>query len=362
MWYLLRPDAAIALEDPLVKKILPRYVKVVKDKLPARFQIAKRIAFDFSQKLSTQQLWKEHSKLMKKFYKTKDAIDAGKLNLNDLEIQKSSLLDLKILLTQKIMESCELCERKCRVNRLEGELGECKIGNKCIISSEGPHYGEESYYVPSYTIFFYSCNFHCQYCQNYMISQRLEEGTFVTSQFLARRIEEMRANGFRNANFVGGEPTPQLLWILEALKNCKANIPTLWNSNMYMSEKTMQILDGIVDVYLTDLKYGNDDCALRLSKVSNYWKVATRNHLLAAKQTELTIRQLVLPSHVECCTFVILKWIAKNLKNKCLVNIMDQYYPCYLANQYPEINRRLTEDEYQKALEKAEELKLNVKD
>lgn len=361
MWRLLRSDAFIALEDPLVKKILPRYIKVVKNKLPANFQIAKRIAFNFDKKAPTTQLWKEHFKLMKKFYKIKKAVDNGKLKINDLEIPRFSLLDLKIVLTKELMKSCELCERKCRVNRLRGELGECKIGNEPIISSEGPHYGEESYYVPSYTIFFYSCNFHCQYCQNFSISQRLEEGTFITSQFLARRIEEMKVLGFRNVNFVGGSPTPQLVWILEALKFCNTNIPTLWNSNMYMTEKTMEILDGIVDVYLTDLKYGNDECALRLSKVQNYWEIVTRNHLLAAKQTELTIRQLVLPNHLDCCTFPILEWIAKNIKNKCLVNIMDQYYPCYRAKEYPEMNRRLTEEEYQNALARAKKLKINLR-
>ena len=361
-WYLIRPDCLRALEDPLVKKVLPRYVKVVKDELPARFQIAKRIVFEFDESLSEAELWKEHGKLMKKFYETLAFIDKGKLDIKDLEIPRFSLLDLKIILTKDILKSCELCERKCRVNRLKGEKGACKIGNKCIISSEQVHLGEESYYTPSHTIFFWSCNMFCVFCQNYLMSFRLEPGTPVTPKFLARRIEKRRKEGCRNVNFVGSEPTPFLLWILEALKECKVNVPTLWNSNMFMSEKTMKILDGVVDVYLTDFKFGPGECSERLTRVKDYWKVVTRNHLIAAKQTELTVRHLILPNHVECCSFPILEWISKHLKDKCLLNLMDQYFPHHLAKEYPEINRRITEEEYRKVVEKAKELGLNLKD
>lgn len=352
---MLRPDAVKALEDPLVKKVLPRYIKVVKDELPAKFQIAKRISVkSFS--------WKEHEKQMKKFYKLQEKIDKGKVSLSKLRIPKSSLLDLKIFLVKEIMESCELCEQKCRVNRLKDELGVCKVGKECLISSEFIHTGEESYYVPSHTIFFWSCNMQCIFCQNYSISHRLEPGIKVEPEFLSRVIEKRRLEGCRNLNLVGGEPTPSLLWILEALSSCEVNTPVLWNSNMYMSERSMKILDGIVDVYLTDFKFGPADCSRRLTIAKNYWDVVTRNHLFAATQTELTIRHLILPNHVECCSFLILNWIAKNIKNKCLVNVMDQYYPCYRASEFPEIDRRISAGEYTAVLERARRLGVNVKD
>jgi putative pyruvate formate lyase activating enzyme len=359
--YLLRPDAIKALDDPMVKRILPRYVKIVKDQAIAKFQIAKRIKFETKRNMGIQELWKTHSDLMKQFYKTIENLDKGKVKLNDLEKPEFSLLDLKIRLTEEIMKSCELCEHFCRVNRLKGKLGFCKVGNQCLISSEQIHLGEESFYVPSHTIFFWSCNMQCVFCQNYMMSFRLESGIPVTSEFLARRIEKRREEGCRNVNFVGSEPTMFLLWILKALKHCNANTPTLWNSNMYMSEKTMEILDGIVDVYLTDFKYGPGKCSERLTKVKNYWDVITRNHLIAANQTEVTIRHLILPNHVRCCSFPVLEWIANNIKDKCLINPMDQYYPCYLAKQHPEINRRITEEEYQEVLKKAKDLNLNIK-
>ena len=361
-WYLIRPGCLRALEDPLVKKILPRYVKVVEDKKIARFQIVKRVPCKHSiENLGEEKLWKIHDELMKKFYEMMRTLDEGKKKLKEFKIPSRSLLDLKIKLTEEIMKSCELCERKCHVNRLEGELGFCKVGKGCLISSEFIHMGEEPFVTPSHTIFFMGCTFHCQYCQNWSISQWYETGYEISPKELAVRIERRREEGARNVNFVGGEPTPSLLCILKTLNACNANVPVIWNSNFYMSEKTMKILEGIVDMYLSDFKYGNDECALRLSKVSRYFDVCKRNHLIASKTTEITVRHLVLPNHVECCTFPVLEWIASNLKDKCIVNIMDQYTPYWKANEYPEINRRITREEYQKTLEKAEILGLNVK-
>lgn len=356
---IIETDTKRPLANRVIKKILPRYMNVAEDKLPAKFQIAKRIVVDFDKSLTTTQLWKEHEKLMKNFYETKEVIDKKKLKIEDLEIPRFSLLDLKILLAKETMKACELCERGCGVNRLEGELGTCKIGNKCKISSEFIHTGEESFYCPSHTIFFYSCNMFCLFCQNFTISHRLEPGTPVTPQVLARVIENRRKQGCRNVNFVGGEATMHLFWILEALKECQLNTPVLWNSNMFMSNKTMKILDGVVDVYLTDFKYGPDECSEHLTKVKDYWNVVTRNHLIAANQTEVTVRHLVLPNHVECCSIPILEWVANNIKDKCLVNIMDQYHPCFIAKQYPEINRRINEEELERTISYAKSLNLN---
>ena len=355
--YLLRPDAVKALDDPMVKGILPRYVKIVKDQAIGNFQLAKRIEFKQTKKSGIDTLWKTHSKLMKKFYETRDKVDKGKLKLKNLK--KPSLLDLKIKLTEEIMKSCELCERKCHVNRMEGERGICKVGNECLISSEFMHMGEEAHISPSHTIFFMGCTLHCQFCQNFSISQWYEAGYLIKPEELAIRIERRRKEGSRNINFVGGEPTPSLLCILKILNSCEVNIPVIWNSNFYMSEKTMKILDGIVDMHLSDFKYGNNECALRLSKAPNYFDVCSRNHLIATKDTEITIRHLVLPNHVECCTKPILKWIADNIREKAIVNIMAQYRPEFKTHEYPDINRSITREEIEEAINYAKKLNIN---
>ena len=350
MWELLRPDAINAFKHPLVLKILPRYIKVSTDELPCNFLIAKKIEVgDFS--------WKEHSRGMKRLKEMRKDLDEGKMKLDEMENPEKSLLDLKIKLVEDMMKACELCEHKCFVNRMKGERGLCHLGKDMLISSEFIHMGEEFFITPSHTIFFYSCNMKCVFCQNYTISHMMEEGKKIGEKELARLIEEKR-DVVRNVNFVGGEPTMHLLGILKTLRECKRNVPVVWNSNMYMSEKTMKILDGIVDVYLTDFKFGKT-CGEKYTCVKDYWKIVTRNHLLASEQAEVVVRHLVLPNHVECCSFVILEWLAEHLKGRCIVNIMDQYRPEFKAFRYPEIARSLKVSEFHRVVEKAEQLGLD---
>ncbi|MEM5828632.1 MAG: radical SAM protein [Candidatus Aenigmatarchaeota archaeon] len=256
----------------------------------------------------------------------------------------------------EIIKSCELCERKCKIERNKTK-GFCRAPNKIMISSEFLHYGEESFLVPSHTIFFMGCNFHCVYCQNWAISNWIEEGIEVSPRELAIIIRNRFREGAKNVNFVGGEPTPYLPFILEILANLKklkVPIPIVWNSNFYMSVKSMEILNEVIDLFLPDFKYGNNRCARRLSKVEKYFEVVTRNLKLA--KGEICIRHLILPNHIYCCSYKIIKWIARNLKEKCIVNIMDQYYPTFEAYNYNEINRRITTEEYNKVVELANKL------
>lgn len=269
--------------------------------------------------------------------------------------RQNSSLEAKIKKAEKLVEKCCFCERRCGVNRKKGELGWCKVGYEARVSSAFQHIGEESELIPSGTIFFSGCNFHCVYCQNWDISQYPNSGRVWSPSEIARWIENC---GCINVNFVGGEPTPNLHWILKALKECNANIPVIWNSNMYMSEEAMQILDGVVDVYLADFRYGNSECALKYSKVPKYFETVSRNFLLAKKQAEILLRLLVLPGHIECCDKPIIKWIAENLGNDVRINIMSQYRPQYEASKYTEINRRLARDEYCSVVDYAKQLGL----
>ena len=361
MKYFSTPDALSTLDAPIIKKIFPRYRKIVQGQLPAVFHISKRIKAEFNESQDTEALWHVHGRLMSVFREIRRKTDDSKTKepLGGLKTGERSLLDLKLLLAGRVMESCQLCERRCGANRWAGELGVCRVGNRCLISSEFIHMGEEPYITPSHTIFFMGCPFKCQFCQNWAISQWYEEGTEVDGKTLAGIIDAGRKEGARNVNFVGGEPTPHLFWIIEALKHSVENVAVIWNSNIYMTEKTMNILDGIVDMYLSDFKYGNDDCALRLSKVKGYFGVAARNHLAGAEHAELTVRHLVLPGHIECCTKPVLEWIAGNIKDRCLVNLMDQYYPCWKAYLYPDINRGLAPSEFEEAAGFATRLGIN---
>jgi putative pyruvate formate lyase activating enzyme len=321
--------------------MLENYVKILRGEKEPAYQMAKKIPVSFDSKDDLEKLWNIHEKTIK--------------NLNPKnEIQKPNLLDLKIEISRRILKSCEFCERKCKIDR-NYQIGFCKIGVKPRIASMFSHWGEEAVLIPSGTIFFSGCNFHCVYCQNWDISQRIG-GEELSPKEVVNWVEN---SGCINVNWVGGEPTPNLHYILECLKLMKGNLPSVWNSNMYISEKAMKLLAGTQDIFLTDFKYGNDKCASRLSKVENYLEIVKRNHLLASKQAELIIRHLVLPNHIECCTRPILEWIKENIPNS-VVNVMDQYRPVYKAKNYPEINRTLKLDEYRKSEEFAKELNLKM--
>jgi putative pyruvate formate lyase activating enzyme len=350
---LLRPDAVYALEDEDVKRILKKYVEIVNNRVPAKFLLLKTFEVEIPKDASLKELWKLHDGLMKEFKENETS---------KLKFYKTNLLTLKKFIANKIIKECQFCEWKCNVDRTKGYKGFCQVGNEIRISSEFIHMGEESFITPSHTIFFWSCNMQCIFCQNYTISYRLEKGEVIEPKVLAKIIEKRRKEGCRNVNLVGGEPTPYLNNILEVFEYVNENLPIVWNSNMYMSELSMKLLDGFVDVYLTDFKFGPGKCSEELTKVKNYWDIVARNHLLASKQAEVVIRHLILPNHVECCTFPILEWISKNLGKNCIVNIMDQYHPYFKAFENEKISRRITIEEYRKALDKAKELGLIVKD
>lgn len=271
--------------------------------------------------------------------------------------RKEALLKRRVASAFKILENCELCERKCHIDRTKAKLGVCHVGDEMLVSSTLVHLGEEQFLVPSFTVFFWSCTFQCQFCQNWRLSQRFEQPMRMTERELAGIID--RHAYCRNVNFVGGDPTPQLPFILKTLSLMECELPVVWNSNFYLSEKAMRLLKGLVDVYLPDFKYGNDECAERLSKVKDYMRITTRNHLLAFKDAELVIRHLVMPNHVECCSKPILEWVAEHLGDRVIVNIMDQYRPAWKASQYEDINRSITREEFNDVVSHAEDLGLN---
>jgi putative pyruvate formate lyase activating enzyme len=340
-----------AFDDGGVKKALGRYVRVMRDELPARFMLCKSTPAEIPEEISA--CWKEHSAAMKRFSKS-----IKKSVPNPKEV-RPNLLDLKYRIADLMTAECTFCERRCRANRKVGELGACGIGYESRVSSAFEHIGEEPELVPSGTIFFSGCNIACQYCQNWEISQFPKGGDVWSPQKIAEWIEYHRKLGVRNVNLVGGEPTPNLHNILASLQLCRVNIPLIWNSKMLMSEEAMELLNGVVDVYLADFKYGNDECARKLSLFPlGYWKTLTRNSIITSKHAEILYRHLILPNHLECCSKPVLKWIAENLGDSVRINIMSQYRPEYRADGIPEISRRITKEEYNAVVNYSKQLGL----
>ncbi|AKB85242.1 radical SAM protein [Methanococcoides methylutens] len=328
-------------------KFLNRYFRVEKNELPARFRITKSIPVDFDPSASVEDLWEIHGREIWKYRELLESIDSKGKNI-ELPEATPSLLDLKIEIAERILENCHICERRCGVNRREGEKGFCRLLETSRYASEFLHMGEEPELVPSHTIFFTGCVFACVFCQNWDISTRPDSGFVADPKNLAGIIEMRRLEGSRNLNFV--TPTPHAHSVLKIINRTTVNVPMVWNSNMYHSAEVAKLLEGVIDVYLTDFKYGNDECARKYSKVKDYLSVVKRNHELAYQDSEVIIRHLVMPGHLECCTRPIAEWVA-NYIPEVRFNLMFQYSPYFRASEYPEIDRRLTSSEKRRAIE-----------
>ncbi len=274
-----------------------------------------------------------------------------------LEPAPCSLLDLKLELSRRMLANCSFCERCCGADRSAGQTGYCGVGAESRYSSDFLHMGEEVELVPSHTIFFAGCTFRCVYCQNWDIAMHPRSGLRAEPPMLAGVLQEGIAQGSRNANFVGGNPDPNLHTILETVNLVGHQgrfLPMVWNSNMYTSLEAMELLNGVIDVYLGDFRYGNDDCARELSDVEGYFAVVSRNFAYAWRTAEVMVRHLVLPGHLECCTRPILEWVGRNMPG-AYFNLMFQYRPEFQAGLFPGIDRRLSDEERRSATAMADE-------
>lgn len=346
-------------------KYLKRYFKVQRNEMPALFKITDKIPAQFDPGMQPEELRKVHGKEIEEYRKLREYLEleaaealaykntANRLTLfteSFLELPKASpsLLDLKIELADRMLSNCQCCGWRCGVDRKAGEKGFCRLADTSNYASEFLHMGEEPELVPSHTIFLTGCVFACVYCQNWEISTNPEAGTLIEIRKLAKLIDLRRMHGARNVNFV--TPTPHTHTVLKIIREISVNTPVIWNSNMYHSPEIAEILEGVVDVYLGDFKYGNNVCAQQYSKVKNYLEIVQPNFEFAYETAEVLLRHLVLPGHLECCTGRIAEWVAKNIP-QIRFNLMFQYRPCYRAMEYPELGRCLTQKEEIKAIE-----------
>ncbi len=267
-----------------------------------------------------------------------------------------------------MLEECCLCPRQCQVNRLAGESGKCHITKQAIVSSYGPHFGEEAPLVGRHgsgTIFFTYCNLRCVFCQNYTISQ-LGEGNPVDKEELARMMLSLQAKDCHNINLVS--PTHVVPYILEALElavSMGLYLPLVYNSGGYDSVETLELLDGIIDIYMPDMKYSDERIAEQLSGIKDYPSVnkaaIKEMHRQVGNlkideqgvaQRGLLVRHLVLPNRL-AGTRGVVSFLAQEVSTNTYLNIMAQYHPCYKAFDIPSIGRPLQRQEFNEAIELA---------
>ena len=266
----------------------------------------------------------------------------------------------------EILENCTLCPRGCGVNRLAEERGFCQVGARARVSNAGPHFGEEAPLVGrngSGTIFFAGCNLGCLFCQNYDISH-LVAGEEVSEAELAGQMLSLQRLGCHNINLV--TPThvvPQILGALAQARREGLDLPVVYNCGGYESVETIKLLEGVVQIYMPDFKYGDNAAGKRYSGVDDYFDRASEairemhrqvGDLILDKegiaQRGLLIRHLVLPEGL-AGTERVMEFIAGKLSADSYVNVMAQYHPEFRAAEFPELNRRITHQEYQQAIE-----------
>lgn len=394
-------------KDPEVIRQLDWYHRVSTNRMPAKFQICRRIAVpDFTER-DTEDLWKMHSAATNEFLSVWTQIRERSMEITEMEVASPSLMDLNVELANRLVRNCIFCRWRCGVDRSlpsDAKRGTCQLGIESRVGSYFHHRGEELIYRGTYgsgTIFFTSCNMRCVFCQNGSISKDKDNGLVVSPDELARIIWQLRVEGCHNINFVGGDPIVHLHTIVGAISRLQwdvgkqplenrlrvlqsdwwygyrpslkhadfrglFNAPMLWNSNFFMSREALSILRTLMDVWLPDLKFYSKKCARELSRTPWYFETVSQ----AIKQIyewgeSFSIRHLVMPNHVECCTRPILEWISEELP-EALVNIMAQYHPDSFTDpsspdynpRYEEIARVPSREEIHKAYKIADRLGL----
>lgn len=267
-----------------------------------------------------------------------------------------------------MQQDCTVCPRRCRVNRLGEKRGACRAGRRAVVSSYGPHFGEEDVLVGkrgSGTIFFAYCTLSCRFCQNCEISHE-GEGEEVSALELARIMTEIQAMGCHNVNLVSPSHfVPQILEALVLAAGEGLNLPLVYNTGGYDDVETLALLDGVVDIYMPDIKFGSDEAGKKYTGVPDYFSVAKQavkemHRQVGDLQVDkngvatrgLLVRHLVMPNNL-AETGEVMDFLAKEISKDTYVNIMDQYYPAYEAWHYPEIARRVTPNEFRQAVEEA---------
>jgi len=304
--------------------------------------------------------------------------ESSRIEASYLRLRRTGELRRRVDALEALLERCTICPRDCLNNRLQDEIAACYSGRLPIVSSYTPHYGEEPPLVGkggAGNIFFGNCNLRCVYCQNYQISQTHKEQVRneVTHERLAEMMLELQARGCHNINFVS--PThfaPQMARSILLAAEQGLHLPIVYNTNAYDSVEVLKLLDGIVDVYLPDLKYAEDEAGYVYSKVRSYRECsrAAINEMYRQMGDELVydrdgllrrglvIRLLVLPNDIGGVR-ESLRWIHDELSPRVAVSLMAQYYPTNVAGtnqRYVLLSRRIRETEWLRAVAALDEL------
>jgi putative pyruvate formate lyase activating enzyme len=242
----------------------------------------------------------------------------------------------RVSLARQHDRHCLLCAHRCGVDRAGGQRGPCQAGAEANVYRSRIEYGEELELVPSHLLYLSGCNLSCAFCIGEQSAMDPGVGRPLSGPWLSETIDWGRRQGAANLQWVGGEPTIHIPSILGALAECGVLPPLVWKSNFYQSGEAAALLDGIVDVYVADFKFGNDRCAKRIAGVTAYLETVTQNLLSTAPRARLIVRHLLLPGHFDCCYRPVVEWMRTWLPAVPL-SIRDGYLPRWRADRFGEL-------------------------
>lgn len=290
------------------------------------------------------------------------------------QLYQSGILAERLEHAFETLSDCSLCPRNCRVNRLEGETGRCGTADKAVIASYSPHFGEEQPLVGSHgsgTIFLSGCSLGCCFCQNYDISHHPSAGHRIDADSFAAIMLDLQSRGCHNINFVTpSHVVPQILAALIPAYENGLRLPLVYNSSGYDSLSTLELLDGLIDIYMPDLKFWENETGRKYADAPDYPEISRAAVREMHRQVGdlqidqdgiarqgLLIRHLLMPGGLEE-TKAILEFIARHISTDTYVNVMDQYRPCGTADSFAELRSTISHEHYSEALDYARKIGL----
>lgn len=272
---------------------------------------------------------------------------------------RSAIARERAAIARRALTDCRLCAHDCGVNRMVGEAGLCHASAEARIFIAQTEVSDELELIPTFAIAFSGCELRCDFCITGKESWNARAGEIFDAQKIAARARVAFANGAKTIMILGGEPTIHLPAALEIVAALPEEAKLVWKTNAHGSEQARELLDGMFDVWLADYKFGNDACAQRLAKVSDYTRVVRENLIWADEHSELIVRHLLMPGHVECCWRPVAEWLADNLPG-VKVNLRSGFWPAWHAARHGELRGTVSRSENDAAWQIARECGLDL--
>jgi putative pyruvate formate lyase activating enzyme len=274
-------------------------------------------------------------------------------------LSRRALARERAIIARAALAQCHLCAHHCGVNRLTGELGRCQAGPRARVFSAQVEVGDELELIPTFAIALSGCDLRCDFCLTGASSWNPRAGEPLAPNILAQRARAALADGAQTVMLLGGEPTVHLLAALEVVAAMPLQARLVWKTNAHGSQTARDLLEGLFDVWLADYKFGNDACAERLAGIRDYSRIVRENLLWAGEQSELIVRHLLMPGHLECCWRPVAEWLAAELPG-VKVSLRPAFWSAWRAERHPELRRTLPATERARAFQLGEALGLNL--